>query len=230
MGQETVKATEMKNYFLPEDGRFRADTIYLSILPKLYPDTRHHLSDVEKAADYKMNYSELPLISLKEFVEPDSWMMTKLRSIKRETDFQAKVKKIMALVPAAIIPARVKSRIDIEHIEENMQGYNSIIALEVPIATDETRIFNLLKTKPWVWFAGRSIDEQNIIAIVPLQNKDFKKHSAVYLHIKEELKKDGIDITERCASLSMIVFQTYDAEAWRNDNCCLYRTQDHCYK
>ena len=220
----------MKNYLLPEDGRFRAETVYLSILPKLYPDTRHHLSDVEKAADYKMNYSELPLISLKEFIEPDSWMMTKLRSIKRETDFQAKVKKIMAQVPAAIIPARVKSRIDIEHIEENMQGYNSIIALEVPIATDETRIFNLLKTKPWVWFAGRSIDEQNIIAIVPLQNKDFKKHSAVYLHIKEELKKDGIEITERCASLSMIVFQTYDAEAWRNDNCCLYRTQDHCYK
>ena len=57
MGQETVKTKEMKNYLLPEDGRFRAETVYLSILPKLYPDTRHHLSDVEKAADYKMNYS-----------------------------------------------------------------------------------------------------------------------------------------------------------------------------
>lgn len=230
MGQETVKNKGMKNYLLPEDGRFRAETVYLSILPKLYPDTKQKLSDEEKAADYRMNYSELPMITLKEFTEPDSWMRAKLRAIKRETDFQAKVKKIMTQVPAAIIPARVKSRSDIERIEENMQGYNSIIALEVPIATDETRIFNLLKTKPWVWFAGRSIDEQNIIAIVPLQNKDFKKHSAVYLHIKEELKKDGIDITERCASLSMIVFQTYDAEAWRNDNCCLYRTQDHCYK
>lgn len=230
MGQETVKATEMKNYFLPEDGRFRADTIYLSILPKLYPDTSQSLSDEEKATDYKMNYSELPMITLKEFTEPDSWMRAKLRAINRETDFQAKVKKIMTQVPAAIIPTRVKSRSDIEHIEENMQGYNSIIALEVPISTDETQIFNLLKSKPWIWFAGRSIDERYIIVIVPLQNKDFKMHNAVYLHIKEELRHDGIEITERCASLSMIVFQTYDVEAWRNDNCCLYKTQDQCYK
>ena len=220
----------MKSYLLPEDGRFRAETVYLSIIPKIYPDIRQNLSDEEKAADYRMNYSELPLITLKEFVEPDSCLRMKLRAIKYETDFQAKAYKIMTQIPAAIIPARVKSRSDIEHIEENMQGYNSIIALEVPISTDETRIFNLLKSKPWIWFACRSIDENNIIAIVPLQNKDFRKHNAVYLHIKEELKHDGIEITERCSSLSMIVFQTYDSEAWRNDNCLLYQTTDHCHK
>ena len=220
----------MKSYLLPEDGRFRAETVYLSIIPKIYPDIRQNLSDEEKAADYRMNYSELPLITLKEFVEPDSCLRMKLRAIKYETDFQAKAYKIMTQIPAAIIPARVKSRSDIERIEENMQGYNSIIALEVPISTDGTRIFNLLKTKPWIWFACRSIDENNIIAIVPLQNKDFRKHNAAYLHIKEELRHDGIEITERCSSLSMIVFQTYDSEAWRNDNCRLYQTTDHCYK
>lgn len=220
----------MKSYLLPEDGRFRAETVYLSIIPKIYPDIRHNLSNEEKAADYKMNYSELPLITLKEFVEPDSCLRMKLRAIKYETDFQAKAYKIMTQIPAAIIPARVKSRSDIERIEENMQGYNSIIALEVPISTDETRIFNLLKTKPWIWFACRSIDQNNIIAIVPLQNKDFRKHNAAYLHIKEELRHDGIEITERCSSLSMIVFQTYDSEAWRNDNCRLYQTTDHCHK
>ena len=59
MGQETVKNKGMKNYLLPEDGRFRAETVYLSILPKLYPDTKQKLSDEEKAADYRMNYSEL---------------------------------------------------------------------------------------------------------------------------------------------------------------------------
>lgn len=216
----------MKEYFRAEDGKFRAENVFVSIIPRLFPDTRKNLSDEDKVADFRMNYSELPMISLKDFVEPDSHMRENLKTILKETDFHRRVKKIMASVPAAIMPVRVKSRRDIEKIEENLGGYNSIIALEIPIGENSREVFERLKKMSWVWFAARSIDGRYFIVIVPLKNEDFRKHRIFYQHLKEELRNIGVEVTERCASLSMIVFQTYDAEAWRNDECCLYQLPD----
>lgn len=217
----------MKNYFVPEDGKFRAETVYLSILPKIYPNTKANLSDEEKMADYKQNYSDLPMISLIDFVEPDLHMKTKLREIKREIDYPRKIKKIMTHIPAAIIPTQIKRRGDINKVENNFRRYNSLIALEILVDEDGKMIMEILKKKPWVWYAARSIDGMYIIVIVPLMNKDYRKHQVVYHNLKEELKQEGIVITERCSSLSMFIFQTYDPDAWRNDNCCIYRIEDN---
>ncbi len=217
----------MKEYFLSEDGRFRAETVFVSIIPRVFPETRKNMSDEDKITDFKINYSELPMISLKDFVEPDRWMRENIKAILKETDYQQRAKKILARVPAAIMPVRVKSRGDIENIEENLCGYNSIIALEVPIGEDSREVFERLKKMSWIWFAARSVDGRHFIVIVPLKNHDFRKHKMFYMHLREELKRNGMEITERCASLSMIVFQTYDPEAWRNDNCTLYQLQEH---
>ena len=216
----------MKEYFLSEDGRFRAETVFVSIIPRLFPDTRRTLSDEEKIADFRMNYSELPMISLKDFVEPDSRMRENFKTILKETDYHRRVKKIMASVPAAIMSVRVKCRCDIENIEEKLCGYNSIIALEIPIGDDPGDVFERLKRMSWIWFAARSVDGRFFIVIVPLKNKDYLKHRIYYQHLKEDLKRIGVEVTERCASLSTIVFQTYDVEAWRNDDCRLYQLPD----
>lgn len=223
----------MKEYFRAEDGKFRAENVFVSIIPRLFPDTRKNLSDEDKVADFRMNYSELPMISLKDFVEPDSRMRENLKTILRETDYHRRAKKIMASVPAAIMPVRVKCRCDIDNIEKNLCGYNSIIALEIPISDDSIDVFERLKKMSWIWFASRSIDGRFFIVIVPLKNKDYLKHRIFYQHLKEDLKLIGVEVTERCASLSMVVFQTYDVEAWMNDDCRLYQlpdSQDNIFK
>ena len=217
----------MKEYFLSEDCKFRSDDVFVSIIPRVFPETRKNMSDMDKVTDFKINYSELPMISLKDFVEPDRWMRENIKAILKETDYQQRTKKILTRVPAAIIPARVKSRGDIENIEENLCGYNSIIALEVLIGENSGEVFERLKKMSWIWFAARSVDGRYFIVIVPLKNHDFRKHKMFYMHLREELKRNGMEITERCASLSMIVFQTYDPEAWRNDDCTLYQLQEH---
>ena len=196
--------------------------MYVSVLPHLRPNTDGRLTDEEKRRDFDNSLMGPPSVLLIDFLRGDSetkQLCAKVRSIRNSVSRKTSVVK---LLPHAIIPVKVWSR-DFSRLPENyIKSYNRLIALEFPSGEDRPRTISILKSKPWVLYITLSADGDSIIAIVPLDNDDWQRHGKFFNALRSEFGQCGLSVIESCSDLTAMMAQTYDADAWFNDNCILY--------
>lgn len=196
--------------------------MYVSVLPHLLPNTDGRLTDEEKRRDFDNSLMGPPSVLLIDFLRGDSetkQLCAKVRSIRNSVSRKTSVVK---LLPHAIIPVKVWSR-DFSRLPENyIKSYNRLIALEFPSGENGPRTISILKSKPWVLYITLSADGDSIIAIVPLDNDDWQRHGKFFNALRSEFGQCGLSVIESCSDLTAMMAQTYDSDAWFNDNCILY--------
>lgn len=211
-----------ENFCPPEKTIMKIKEMYVSVLPHLLPNTDGRLTDEEKRRDFDNSLMGPPSVLLMDFLRGDSetkQLCDKVRSIRNSVSRKSSVVK---LLPHAIIPVKVWSRDFSRLPEKYIKSYNRLIALEFPAGEDRSRIIAVLKSKPWVLYITLSADGDCIIAIVPLDNDDWRRHGEFFDALRSEFGRCGLSVSESSRDLTAMMAQTYDADAWFNGNCILY--------
>ena len=211
-----------ENFFAIETMLMKIKEMYVSVLPHLLPDTDRRLTDEQKRRDFDNSMIGPPSVLLMDFLRGDKdtrLLCEKVRSIRNANSRRDAVVRLM---PHAIIPVKVWSRDFSRLPEEYVKSYNRLIALEFPVGDERTRIIAVLKSKPWVLYITLSADGDCVIAIVPLDNDDWRRHGHYFDALRSEFGRYGFSVNESCSSLTAMIAQTYDTQAWFNGNCILY--------
>ena len=196
--------------------------MYVSVLPHLLPNTDVRLTDDEKRRDFDNSLMGPPSVLLMDFLRGDSETKRLCSNVRSIRNSVSRKDAVVKLLPHAIIPVKVWNRDFSLHPERYVKSYNRLIALEFPSGDDRTRIIAVLKSKPWVLYITLSADGDCVIAIVPLDNDDWCRHWHYFDALRSEFGRYGFSVNESCSSLTAMIAQTYDTQAWLNGNCVLY--------
>ncbi|MGM9735674.1 MAG: hypothetical protein ACI3ZL_04610, partial [Candidatus Cryptobacteroides sp.] len=199
----------------------------VSVLPHLLPDTDGRLSDEQKRNDFNNMLIGPPSVLLMDFLKGDKnirRLCEKVRSLRSEDD---RKNAVVRLLPHAIIPVKVWSRDFSFPPDKWVKSYNRLIALEFPAGDDRMRIVSVLKSKPWVLYITLSADGDCVIAIVPLDNDDWRRHGEFFDALRSEFSGYGFAVSDRCGDLNALMAQTYDDNAWFN-GCCVPYSLTRC--
>ena len=194
----------------------------MSVLPHLLPNTDGRLTDDEKRRDFDNSLMGPPSVLLMDFLRGDSETKRLCSNVRSIRNSVSRKDAVVKLLPHAIIPVKVWNRDFSLHPERYVKSYNRLIALEFPSGDDRTRIIAVLKSKPWVLYITLSADGDCVIAIVPLDNDDWRRHWHYFDALRSEFGRYGFSVNESCSSLTAMIAQTYDTQAWLNGNCVLY--------
>ena len=211
-----------ENFCSPETTIMKIKEMYVSVLPHLLPNTDERLTDDEKRRDFDNSLMGPPSVLLMDFLRGDSETKRLCSNVRSIRNSVSRKDAVVKLLPHAIIPVKVWNRDFSLHPERYVKSYNRLIALEFPSGDDRTRIIAILKSKPWVLYITLSADGDFVIAIVPLDNDDWRRHGEFFNALRSEFGRCGLSVSESCADLTAMMAQTYDADAWFNDNCILY--------
>lgn len=206
---------------------FDSTTAYVSLIPNVLPDTNPRLTDQQKLDDYYVQNISLPTIPLRSFLEKSPKEQNLVRAARAIKDSKKKQLLIHKKLPAIVIPIKVWSRDFSLPYSKLVKEYNALILLEFPCSQDTEKLMTLLKSLPWVWYVTISADGENVLAIVPLDNCDYEEHYKYYDALRQEFRKRGFHILERCGNLLTLMFKTDDPDAWMNEHCTLYRLPGH---
>ena len=213
----------MGKLYTPAQKHFKSASVYVSVLPAMAPDQNMNLTDEQKEEDLRFRKTGPPSILLTEFLSstfvPD-------RKIIRAREMVIALKRhlyVLKNVPSAVIPCQVWTRDFSRPVKDIIKKYNGLAALEFPLRQGRERIMDALKAKEWVLYAGASVLCDNIVAIVPLDNTDYKEHYRYMSALKKEFMKDGLDFTSDGDQLLYRFIKTYDPDAWLNEDCILFQ-------
>lgn len=198
------------------------DKMYVSVLPCLLPDTNSRLTDEEKRRDFDNVRIGPPSVSLLEFLKGDlktKRLCDRIRSIRNE---QSRKAFVAGRMPHAIIPVKVWTRDFSLAPGKFVKAYNGLVVLEFPIDDDMARIESVLKSKPWVLYVTLSADGDSVIAIVPVDNDDYRRHDLFFKAVSDELRHCGLVADGSCDGLTAMMARTFDDDAWYNEVCELF--------
>lgn len=196
--------------------------MYVTLIPSLLPNVSSNQSDEEKKVDLYGGLGGLPAISLKDFLSGSDTAKSYTSRARKIKDPQSQTIFINRNIPHAIIPIKIKYRNICLLQEQDIQAYNSLIALKIPLSESKLSIVEKLKAKPWVWYITEDVRRSCVIAIIPLDNREFSRHYLFCEALKYELEADGLALEEGCDDLLMMIEQVHDPCAWQNNDCTLY--------
>lgn len=208
--------------------RFDYADAWVSLLPNVLPDTSPKLTDQQKLDDFYAQKVGPPTVGLLDFMvcrKEEMSLVRKARSIGNPKERDYFIRRSLS---AIVVPVKVNSRDFTMADDRLVKEYNGLILLEFPAGQDSVGLRRLLKSLPWVWCVTLSADAENILAIVPLDNKDYREHKRFSDALRREFEERGFHIQERCGNLTALMFKTYDADAWINGYCTLYRLPEKC--
>lgn len=193
--------------------------MYVTLLPRLVPDTRPTLSDEQKRYDFGLGPGGLPVVNLREFVAAGKDTKKIIDEARKIKDVALQNLFIARNILHVVIPIKIWNHDFCLLTADNIKAYNSMIALEIVIKGNRERIVEVMKRKPWVWCITTDVRLEHVVAIVPLDNKDYNNHVLYYEALKHELSLDGFEVNERCADLYSVMAQVYDPQPWVNNDC-----------
>ena len=196
--------------------------MYVSVLPRVLPNTDIRLSDEQKQADFDDSMIGPPSVLLVDFLKSGYDIAQNIQKIRNMKNVDVRRSLIAKTIPHAIIPVKVWNRDFSFSPDQFVKSYNRLIALDFPLVLEYDRIVNVLKSKPWVLFITLAADGASVIAIVPLDNDDYHLHRLFFEALCDEFKSDGLEVSCWCSELTAMMAQTYDARAWYNEDCVLY--------
>lgn len=200
----------------------KIDEMYVSVLPHLLPDTNPRLSDDQKRRDYDNQKIGPPSVLLMDFLRGNRDVRQLCEKVRKIKNIKIRRETVVRLFPHAIIPVKVWCRDSSLSSERFVKTYNHLIALEFPIVCEISRIVKILKSKPWVLYITLSADGACIIALVPLDNDDYRRHGLFFDALRSEFESHGLTVIEKCGNLTAMMAQTYDSDAWFNGSCVLF--------
>lgn len=202
---------------------FDSEKAYVSLIPNVLPNTNPKLTDQQKLDDFYVQKVGPPTVQLRSFLGKSDESCKLMKAARAIKDPREKMYFIHRRLPAAVVPVKVWSRDFSLPYKRLIKEYNALIMLEFPCSQDMKKLMTLLKSLPWVWYVTLSADGENVLAIVPLDNRDYDEHYRYYESLRDEFEKYGFNITDRCGNLLTLMFKTDDPDAWMNEHCILYR-------
>ena len=115
-------------------------------------------------------------IPIRDFIHSGARYLSTLEKIRAISDKNERDDMKRALLPAASISATFTTRDGNIQLEKRIKNYTGIISLDIDnvpnVEYEKKRVAEL----PWVWYCGLSSSGRGFFALVPTDNRDFRKH------------------------------------------------------
>ena len=126
-------------------------------------------------------------------------------------------------LPEICISATLTSRIQGISEERRILRYNSLVVLNIAAEGDADMVKLLLSSLPFIFYAGLDTPGTGLDVIVPVETDDWRRHGEYFYAVKESIELLGLKVSSSGASVCSTISASYDAEAYRNNSCQVFR-------
>ena len=202
--------------------RFYSDNIMVNLFERVICTSAKLMTKEEIKNSPLDGESEMVEIPIRDFIHSGARYLSTLEKIRAISDKNERDDMKRALLPAASISATFTTRDGNIQLEKRIKNYTGIISLDidnVPNVEDEKKRVAQL---PWVWYCGLSSSGRGFFALVPTDNRDYRKHKLYFAALSAEMEKMGLKADQRCSDVTRLRFVTFDGNGIFNEGCEFY--------
>lgn len=140
----------------------------------------------------------------------------RIRSLYGSEAYKQEKKRL----PMAAISGTFRTRTISDLIEHTGLICIDIDGKDNPSLDMQKDVFPVLKTLPYVFYAGKSVGGNGYFAIIPLLHKGL--HRQHFYSLKREFQDMGITIDKGCGDITRTRFISFDDDYYMNDDAEIY--------
>ena len=91
------------------------------------------------------------------------------------------------------------------------------------VRCDADMVKLLLSSLPFIFYAGLDTPGTGLDVIVPVETDDWRRHGEYFYAVKEAIELLGLKVSSIGAGVCSTISASYDAEAYRNNSCHVFR-------
>lgn len=211
--------------------RFDSDSVFVSLLPRVFPHYKEGLSEEEKIAEYKESTSRPKEISLTRLVHKCDDKAVQMQHIYDEPDRELQLSMICRELQVVTISTSIWTMASGTSPKERIKEYNGVVVLLFEDVDSVEATKQKLVTLPYLWYAGRGTDGRSVIALVPTDNRDYRKHDLYFGRLEAQMRTLGLKAAPKGRNPLAVYFIWRDPDPVINDSCCLYSlSRQHKHK